>query len=134
MKQLRFLFVPWVIFACIIASLVGCTASPTSSPTPDTHPTTQSTTITSGATVVPSATCDEAVQLILQKHIQAVTMYVVQGTSVVTFIFLDMLNGGQRAISNVAQCEPKLTAAVQQVNATLPKNQQVVVNREVSPG
>lgn len=134
MKQLRLPFVPWVIFAYIIASLVGCTASPTSSPTPNTHPTAQPTTITDGATVVPSATCDEAVQLILQKQIQAVTIYVVQGTSVVTFIFLDMPGGGQHAISNVAQCEPKLTAAVKQVNAILPRSQQVVVNREVSPG
>ena len=134
MKQLRFLFIPWVIFLCIIASLVGCTASPNSSLTPNAHSTTQPTTITGGATVVPSATCDEAVQLILQKQIRGVTIYVVQGTQVVTFIFLDLPDGGQRAISNVNQCEPKLTSAVKQVNVTLPKNQQVVVNREVSPG
>lgn len=134
MKQLRFPFVSWMFFACIIASLASCTASPTSSPTSNTHPTTLSTTTTLGTTAVPTATCDEAVQLILQKRIQAVTIYVVSGTSVVTFIFLDLPNGGQRVISNVDQCEPKLTAAVEQVNATLPKNQQVVVNREVSPG
>ena len=132
---------------CLFVS--GCAifgnASPAATPTP-----TASIVAAPPQLVVPSVSCDEAVQLILQKQVSIVRFWYWKGTDIFNGISIvqpdatpapgvvptgviddiDVYSGYHR--DPTSQCQAQIRAAIKQVNATLPASQQVKVERRMT--
>lgn len=133
MKQLRF----WLVLLATLW-LVSCSGVTDIPGIPTPRPVSTVTPLpTTGITKITGISCDQGVQLILQKQVRAVTIYYLPGTPTeltVDEIDLDVQNGYPTPINDMYQCDTKLKAAIAKVNPTLPKNEQIVLTYKTEPG